>query len=732
MSPRQETKRRDSTFRETYVRDRKTGRSRTLGQYLALFPQDQHAVAEEYLTYERDPSSTGAEATIAKHGERISHYVLIRQIGRGGQGRVFLAEDTRFKRRVALKVLDVDPEAAEESLLRFQREAETVSALEHPGICPLYDGGVEGGTAYIVMRHIDGVPLSEVLRKAREDEFECDSEDSEFVSFSGQDAQGIEYVTRDTPARSRPARREIMQRARLIEKAARALHAAHEAGVIHRDVKPGNIMVAANGLPVLLDFGMARRLHDATATVSQRGGLYGTPAYMAPEQLAADDRPIDGRVDLHALAVVLYECITHERPYRGAHREALFHSITSTPPTAPRSLNPEIPVDLESVVLRALEKKPEDRYASALDFADDLRRVRCYEPVEARPAGRLLRLRRWCRRNPVLSASLCLTFVLLFIGLGLTSHLLRLEGQHTQRLSSTLDEVRRERDAKEQALAALEEERKAKEAYLQLAEDLLNKVVEPRAPIAIDGVPVTPKSAAFPAITKGLNRLEATTTGAAMLQRLEGFVEKALSDVDRAATEGLVPVRESRLAAEPIEMRTPRGSILEERPTFTVRLNTIGKGAVPGLLSLVDAKGAQQCMQVVARPDEDGRAEIVLPPEQSLEPGQTYRWAFATDLDGQRELKTQRHIVFRVAGNDEFQNIAHGVACSGDVIVDGLTLANALLEKGFASEAIRHIEALPDDANRAQTVRRIYLLGRAFLMLRDDQRIDALRGLLEP
>ncbi|MBN2193541.1 MAG: tetratricopeptide repeat protein, partial [Polyangiaceae bacterium] len=207
---------------------------------------------------------------------------------------------------------------------------------------------------------------------------------------------------------------------RLIEKAARALHAAHEAGIVHRDVKPGNILVTPTSEPVLLDFGLAGEVAGELSAFTRTGELFGTPAYMSPEQLLAKRIRLDRRTDVYSLGATLYECVTLRRPFEAPTREALYHAIEVKDPPNPRKLNPLVPADLKVVLEKALEKDRDRRYPTAEAFADDLQRVRTGEPITVRPVSRAGRAVRWARRRPF-HAVVLLTLVIglpLVTGLG--------------------------------------------------------------------------------------------------------------------------------------------------------------------------------------------------------------------------------------------------------------------------------------------------------------------------
>jgi WD40 repeat protein/predicted Ser/Thr protein kinase len=313
----------------------------------------------------------------------------LRLLGSGGMGSVYLAEQAPLGRRVALKLMHAEQAALPAARERFLREARILSRLDHVGICPIYEVGEVDGTPYLAMRYLEGETLAARIARAR--------------AASAPISDGLDATLH------------------LVEKVARALHVAHEAGLVHRDVKPGNILVGRDDEPVLLDFGLARDASGGQATLTAPEAQLGTPAYMAPEQIAPEGRRLDRRADVYSLGATLYECVTHRPPFSAATREALYREILTASTPDPLRWNPKLPRELKTVLENALAKDRAQRYATAHELAEDLRRVRCREPILARRAGWPLRLRRWTQRNP-----LAATF-LLVLGLGLlaTSWLLQ-------------------------------------------------------------------------------------------------------------------------------------------------------------------------------------------------------------------------------------------------------------------------------------------------------------------
>ena len=408
-------------FLDEFLRDLERGKRLPLTHYLARYPGHEEAVAGEYLAElqraQPAPPPRASESDDGKAGadpERVGPYRLLRELGRGGQGAVWLAEDTRIARHVALKLLPAEFAAlSTERRRRLQREAEVIARLDHPCLCAVLEASIDGERPYIAMRYVQGATLAEWIARERE------------LRKAAQDGAAPNPTARPI---MRMAPRSALDQARLLsffERAARALHAAHEAGVVHRDVKPQNIMVAQNGDPVVLDFGQARDETSDSFELTRSGDVLGTPAYMSPEQILGRREGIDRRTDVWSLGASLYEALTLARPFEGGSVPALFMAIGQAPLADPRSHNPALGADLCLVVATALEKEPQRRYASALEFAEDLRRVREYEPVRARPpsAARLFQL--WVQRHPALAFSTLGSIVALSIGLASSLYLLR-------------------------------------------------------------------------------------------------------------------------------------------------------------------------------------------------------------------------------------------------------------------------------------------------------------------
>jgi predicted Ser/Thr protein kinase len=264
--------------------------------------------------------------------EYFGRYRVIKLLGRGGMGSVYLAKDTQLDRQVALKVPYFHADEGPERLKRFNREARLTATLQHPGICPVYDFGDVNGTPFLTMAFIEGKPLSEIPR-------------------------GPVW----TPTKA----------ATLIRQIALALQEAHERQVIHRDLKPSNIMINPRGEPVVMDFGLARLLERDDQRLTQSGAILGTPSYMSPEQLNGDVKTLGPATDVYSLGVILYELLTDQLPYDGPPALMLATILTRTP-TPPREIRQDLDPWLEAICLKAMAKKVEDRYPSMAALVADL------------------------------------------------------------------------------------------------------------------------------------------------------------------------------------------------------------------------------------------------------------------------------------------------------------------------------------------------------------------------
>jgi serine/threonine-protein kinase len=287
-------------------------------------------------------------------------YEVQEEIGRGGQGVVYRARQKSLNRTVALKVIGLGHWATEGHLKRFRREAEAAASLDHSGIVPIYEVGERDGSCYFSMQFIDGGQLDEVAKRE--------------------------------PMPIRLA-------AELIAKVARTVHYAHEHRILHRDIKPGNILLDGKGEPHLTDFGLAR-LIETESTVTRTLEVLGTPSYMAPEQAVGNNAQITSATDVYGLGAVLYQLLTRHPPFAGGTTYETIKLLLDTEPRQPRAWNPKMDRDLSTICLKCLEKDSKRRYPSALALAEDLECWLKHEPIAARRTGMIARGAKWVRRNP--------------------------------------------------------------------------------------------------------------------------------------------------------------------------------------------------------------------------------------------------------------------------------------------------------------------------------------------
>ncbi|MFL5245303.1 MAG: protein kinase domain-containing protein [Gemmataceae bacterium] len=353
--------------------------------------------------------------------QRLGDFQIERELGRGGMGIVYEARQVSLNRRVALKVLSGGLGLTPKAIQRFHREAEAAAKLHHTNIVPVYSTGEHDGTHFYAMELIEGPSLDHVIRQMGATVSSAEPKpyaSTDRIGLSPKLAQTGPYIEGSTAAGSTAGLSSSStgrengycdKVARTIAEVADALEYAHRQGVIHRDIKPSNLLLSPGGRLSVNDFGLARMLEQPGMTMT--GEIIGTPAYMSPEQITAGRTPLDHRTDIYSLGATLYEMLTLHPPFKGERRDQVLAQILNKEPIAPRKVNPNVPVDLETICLKAMERDPDRRYQTAGVMAEDLRRYVNRFAISARRAGPGERLGMWVRRHPGLAAAVGLAVV---------------------------------------------------------------------------------------------------------------------------------------------------------------------------------------------------------------------------------------------------------------------------------------------------------------------------------
>jgi len=360
-------------------------------------------------------------------GKRLGDFCLVREIGRGGMGLVFEAEQISLHRRVALKILPAQLTLNQRALKRFQQEAEITGRLQHRSIIDIHQVGEDNGIHFIVMELVAGASLDRVIDRMRGESFDKvrQKKIGDVISSHGlEEGAGASGSADATGKRSRPGSSSVSNRnyiessIKLICQVGDALEHAHRAGIIHRDVKPSNILVRVDGSAVLTDFGLARL--EGLPGVSATGDFVGTLNYVSPEQAMAGRVALDHRTDVFSLGATLYELVTLEQAFPGTNSHEVLRRILSKPPTSPERLNPALAPDLVTIIHKALEKDRDRRYASVREFVEDLQAFIEYRPIRARRTLALVKAWLWVRREPqkAVLTTLLLTGVPLVLWMG--------------------------------------------------------------------------------------------------------------------------------------------------------------------------------------------------------------------------------------------------------------------------------------------------------------------------
>ncbi len=362
----------------TYFKTLESGQTPAPQQWLTRYPELVAELTEFFAARDRIEALAAPlrDALSTPPEESFGDYELLEEIARGGMGVVFKARQKSLDRLVALKMILAGRLASPADVQRFAAEAQAVAHLDHPHIVPIYEIGEQRGQSYFTMKLMEGGSLA---------------------------GRGV-----NSPKEA----------ARLVAQVARAVHHAHQRGILHRDLKPANVLLDAAGTPHVTDFGLAKKV-EGDSGLTQSGAIVGTPSYMAPEQASAHKGGVTTLADVWSLGAILYELLTGRPPFRAETPMETLLQVMHEEPPRPRSLAPRVDRDLEAICLKALEKDPKNRYPSAAELADDLGRWLAGEPIQARPAGTALLVLLWLRKNvrttlwPVLIGLVCGGLILL-------------------------------------------------------------------------------------------------------------------------------------------------------------------------------------------------------------------------------------------------------------------------------------------------------------------------------
>jgi serine/threonine protein kinase len=384
-------------------------------------------------------------------GDRLGEFELIREIGRGGMGIVYEAKQTTLNRRVAVKVL---PNAFANDRTRLQRfivEAQAAASVAHPNIVPIYAIGEENGIPYYAMRLVDGFPLDVLAAKtssgSREDR---SNSTNEIGKLSTRDQSHTDHLL-SLARQDRAAYHRAV--ASLGAQVARALDHAHQHGVVHRDIKPANLLLEKNGHIWVTDFGLAQL--SESPTVTRSGAAIGTLRYMSPEQASGDRRRLDHRTDIYSLAVTLYELLTGRPAFPASGSAKLLQQITNEDPPTPRSIDPTIPVDVETVLLKGMQKDTRDRYLTAGELAEDLERCLAGVTVVARRPSLWDHLKNWAGKRPTAVAATMVSLLVIIVVSGIATARVASEHREAKRAHEEARQAYRESEEARLAAAAL-------------------------------------------------------------------------------------------------------------------------------------------------------------------------------------------------------------------------------------------------------------------------------------
>ncbi len=485
---------------EQYLAELEAGKAPSRSQFLDRYPDLKAPLAACLEGLELVHKAAGSSTSSASQpslrstlgeidfvaADPLGDFRIVGEIGRGGMGIVYEAFQLSLGRMVALKVLPFASALNPRHLQRFKNEAQAAAQLHHNNIVPVYAVGHERGVHFYAMQLIDGQSVSSLIRDLRAQAGKTTGDHASSVRGqlpptpttrtppkpkSGHETISLAGGSLSTQ-RSHRSTEFYRTAARLMVQAATALEHAHSFGVIHRDIKPANLLLDSRGNLWVTDFGLAQIMADGQLT--HTGDLVGTLAYMSPEQAGGGKSPLDHRTDIYSLGATLYEMLTLEPLFGGNNRPAILHRILNDEPVPPRSLDRAIPVELETIVLKAVSKSPADRYKNAQEMADDLQRFLDNKPILARRPALVDRVRKWSRRHPSIVVAGLLLLAFSIAGLIVNNYMLAEEKQRTQEaLHRETEALHREILRAEENKLYFRDVREAFDLLIQISEEEL-------------------------------------------------------------------------------------------------------------------------------------------------------------------------------------------------------------------------------------------------------------------